>query len=82
MSWQRVKGGDKPHDYQKVLLHCPQWADTIGEVITGVWTGEEWQADDGRSFEECKPVHWAPISHPDFEGDDDEWPPEVEFEDV
>lgn len=73
LDWQRVKGGDKPHEYQKVLLHTPQFGMTTGEVITGIWDGTEWQADDGRDFEGTPPVHWALLDWPDFEGDDDEW---------
>lgn len=82
MDWQRVKNGSRPQPYQKVLLHCPQWAMTLGEVITGVWTDGEWQADDDRDLTDCPPVHWAAFEWPDFEGDPDEWPDEPEFEDA
>ncbi|QIG66709.1 hypothetical protein EVB27_039 [Rhizobium phage RHph_TM16] len=77
--WIRVRGNLPPQAYQSLILHTPQYAETLGEGVTGVWTGEEWQADDDRDLVDYPPVHFLLIGFPDFKGEAEDYPP-VEFE--
>lgn len=81
LTWNRVKNGPRPNIGQTVLLHTPQWSMTEGDVCLGSWDGNEWDAFDGRGWDDDLPVHWAAITWPDFEGDADEWSDYEEDED-
>lgn len=42
-------------------------------MVAGVWTGDEWQAQDDRDLEAHPPIHYAYVTLPDYEGEDEDW---------
>lgn len=72
VKWVRCKI-ELPRPFVNVALHTPQYADTMGHLCCGHWTGSEWEAQDGRDLTDFPPIHWAYVDVPDYDGDDDDW---------
>ncbi|QIG76870.1 hypothetical protein EVC30_041 [Rhizobium phage RHph_Y1_11] len=73
-TWIRVDSGKRPEPYQTVILHTPQYGETLGDGCTGVWTGDCWQPDsEEMDLGQFPPVHYMVISFPEYQGSPEDW---------